>query len=205
MTVAETRLYQQLGDTLHRLARHLDGLLLEASDEAVGDLRTLRLLTTDALHTLGVVVEADEARRFGGRRLDVSLRRMAAEFEACSGSSVDVRLRGDLVHLPPSVAEVVRHVVHEAFAGVSRNARSTITVLAVQADDRAVRLDVLDDGVDLPQRQVAEWRCAVDLGLRRMARAAASVDGHLAVQPVLPRGLLLRAVLPLPLATGTKR
>jgi signal transduction histidine kinase len=194
-------LYRALGDTLQLLARRLDGLLLDAVKGEAGaspdELRGLRLLTTDALHTLRSVVDADEARRFGAEGIDRALRRIVDDFAASTGSIVDVRVRGDMRRVNPAVAHVVLGVARETFSNISRHARATIVVLSLAADRDRVVLDVVDDGVDLPQRQVVAWGSAVDLGLQRMARAVRSVGGRLVVSAALPRGIRLRVTVPL--------
>lgn len=186
----------ELGATLHRLARRLDGLLLDGgADVVAGELKGLRLLTTDALHTLGAVVDAAYAQRVGGRRLDRALRVLAADFGRATGTAIDVRVRGDVADVPAAVADVVLEVVRETFS-VSRHARSTVTVVSLVVDNGRLAIEVVDDGIDLAQRQAEAWRDDVDLGLRRVARAIASADGRLDMATLRPRGLRLRAVVP---------
>lgn len=187
-----------LGDTLQRLALGLDRLLLEANAPAPPhELHTLRLLATEALLTLREVAEADVDNRHRSRRLDHALRGMTSEFGTSTGCSVDVRIRGEVGRVPHPVSDVVLDIARETFSNISRNARSTVAVLVLSVDDDRVALEIVDDGVDLPQRQVDAWSSTVELGLRRLRRAVASMHGQLAVQALHPRGVRLRAVLPL--------
>src|SRR5688572_21356508 len=90
-----TEVTRPLGNTLRLLARRLDGLLLEGGDEGDPDVkegfRSLRALTTDALHNLWLVTDRLDAAWARGTRVDRAIRLVAAEFTEVTGGSVDVR------------------------------------------------------------------------------------------------------------------
>lgn len=180
---------------MQRLARHVDALLLSDDGLDRAELRSLRLLTTDALHALGAVVEHVDGPRWSSP-LEAALRAIGAEYSAATGAATHIRVQGRVDRLSKDVAGAVRRVATEALRNVDRHARASFMLLSLEIDDDGVRLDIVDDGVDIAGRQVTAWGSAVDLGLRRMGRAMGSVGGTLTVHPLRPRGLRLRAVAP---------
>ena len=189
----------ELGDTLELLARRLDALLVGGdAPERADELRHLRLLTTDALHTLRLVATTGE--RATGPGLGRALGRLADDFAAATGTCADVRVRGDGARVGPGVADLVLDVARQTLATVTRPARASFVVVVLDVGDEAAELDIVDDGVGLAQRRALGRRSAVDLDLRRLAQAARAVGGRLSAVPMQPRGL--RVHLSAPLAAG---
>lgn len=194
-TVVGVHPYEELGSALHRLARMLDELLLVGGDPRREELRVLRLLSTDALHALGSVMDELHGQQWDGS-VEAGLRAVAAEYAEATGAASHVRIRGSTEQLSDDVVEAFRKVAVEALRNVDRHARASVLLLSLDIDDACVALDIVDDGVDLARRQVAAWGSAVDLGLHRMDRAMHAVGGSLTIHPLRPRGLRLRASVP---------
>jgi signal transduction histidine kinase len=187
--------YEALGNALHRLTRVLDEVLLADREVRREELRMLRLLSTDALHAMGPVVEGLHGRR-GDGSVEAALRAIAAEYAEATGAVVHVRVRGSVHGLGDEEGEAFRRVAREALGNVDRHARASVLLLALDVDDATTTLDIVDDGVGLAGRQVTEWGSSVDLGLRRMSRAMTAVGGTFSVHRLRPRGLRLHAVVP---------
>lgn len=191
-------LCRPLGNTLQLLARRIDALLFDEAPGRVQDeLRRVRLLTTDALHTLGDVADLVDTARLRDARLDVVLRRACADFAGATGACVEVRTAGSLDIVPPATADVLARVAREALVHVDRFARVSVVLVTVSVRDDRVVLEVKDDGVDLAQRQVAEWGSTAAFSVSAIARLVGAAGGRFAVSSTSPRGLCLRADLPL--------
>jgi signal transduction histidine kinase len=186
---------RRLGDALQRLALAVDELLCAPGVPTRDEVRTLRLLSTEALHGLGAVVQEVNAQRWSGP-LDDALRSMVADFALATGAASNVRIRGSLAHVTVEVVEAVRRVVGEALANVDRHARAGVLLVTLDVEGGTMDLDIVDDGVGLASRQAAVWGSSVELGLRRMHRAMRSIGGTLTVHPLEPRGLRLHAAAP---------
>jgi signal transduction histidine kinase len=158
-------------------------------------LRELRLLTTDALLTLHLAVSPHERPK--GAELGRALSRLADDFSAATGTCAQVRVRGDAACIAPRCAQLVLDIAQEAFSNVTRHARASVVVVALHVRPDGVELDIVDDGVDLSQRQVAGWRSSVELGLRRLARTARGTGGRVTIVPMQPRGLRIHLSAPL--------
>lgn len=125
-----------------------------------------------------------------------SLRALANEFSHSTGVSAEVRIDGSLPSLSDEVESGVYRMVHEALVNVDRHARATGVVITLNPTGRQLEISIRDDGVGLDQRQGAHWRSAAHFGMRMMAKAIEECGGEFSASPHNPRGLLIRAAVP---------
>jgi signal transduction histidine kinase len=150
-------------------------LLTGQVQEAVADVRRLVYgLRPPALDELGLVGALDEQAQGLG----------------------PIRVHGPRDPFPLSAAvEVAAYrIVMEAMTNAARHAHPREVTVDVAVDQRpggALRLEIADDGVGLPDG----YRAGV--GITSMRERAAELGGTCTVEPRSPRGTLVRAVVPL--------
>lgn len=186
--------YDALGNVLHRLARRVDDMLHDGSVPRE-DIRELRLLATRAIHLLGQAAQLAIGELWG-RPVDEALEAMAAEYARLTGVILDLRLEGGVERLPEPVADVVRRVAVEALWNVDRHSRAGVMLLSVVVGEAGTVLEIVDDGVDIPTRQVPVWSSSVDVSMQRIRRTVRSVGGDVSVQALRPRGVRLKVRVP---------
>jgi signal transduction histidine kinase len=198
-------LYRTVGETLVHLARRVDQLLVEGDAASTQPLRELRTLTTHALHSLREVTDAMDALRNLDRRIDRALRTLAADVGRVTGAAVDVRVSGPIAAVDERTARILFLVAYESMVNIDRHARVSFMTVDLAVVDGWAVLEVRDDGVDVAQRTQGDWRSSTELGLASVARTVEAAGGVFRAFGVAPRGLALRAALPLttlPLTNG---
>ena len=164
-----------------------DGLVVELKTElqaAIADIRRLVYdLRPPALDDLGLVVALRQlAERYGAEDKDLGV-----TVEAPEGTG--------LPHLPAAVEVAVYRIAQEALTNVVRHARARACVVRLSADDE-VRLEVVDDGVGIPEERTA------GVGLCSMRERASELGGVCVVEPIEGGGTRVLVRLPLPAKEG---
>jgi signal transduction histidine kinase len=113
----------------------------------------------------------------GGQRLEEAVARRAAELQAASGITIDVR--GSAPPLPTFVAVHAYRVATEAMVNAVRHARPMRIDVDVTLREGRLLLSVTDDGVGLPAGASAD----ASSGLRSMEARARTLGGDLQVGP----------------------
>ncbi|MPQ99335.1 sensor histidine kinase [Modestobacter sp. I12A-02628] len=144
-----------------------------AADAVVDVRRLVHGLRPPALDDLGLV---------GALRAGVPV---GAE----GGPRVVVEGVGDLDDLPAAVEVAAFRIAQEAVHNAVRHARAGQVLVRVAGRDDDVEVDVVDDGVGLPEQRTA------GVGLASMRERAAELGGHCEVTDGSP-GTRVRAVLP---------
>jgi signal transduction histidine kinase len=96
---------------------------------------------------------------------------------------------GDLTDLPAAAEVACYRIVTEALTNVTRHAHATRCLVRIHLDHDLV-VDVLDDGVGLPEG----WRTGV--GIASMRERVTELGGKLEIEPCLPHGTRITACLP---------
>src|SRR5215210_3420689 len=191
-----------------RLRRDLhDGLgpQLAAQTLKVGSARSLYPRDPAAAEALLVELETDmEAALADVRRLVYNLRppaldelglagaiREAAAQYGKRGLDISVRAPESLPPLPAAVEVATYRIVQEALTNVVRHARAGSCLIRLSLD-RELELEIVDDGVGLPEDRGA------GIGLSSMRERAVELGGTCVVEPSLPEGTRVLARLPLP-------
>ncbi len=122
------------------------------------------------------------------------------EAAACLGFAAALRMEGLIdTDVPPLVADEVLAVIGEALSNVARHARATRVDVSIAASDGILTLEVVDDGVGLPEGGGRRS------GLRNIAERAEGLGGRMTVAPRGrgEHGTRLRWLVPLaPAGTG---
>jgi signal transduction histidine kinase len=113
----------------------------------------------------------------GGQRLEAAVARRAAELQAVSGITIEVR--GTTPPLPTFVAVHAYRVACEAVVNAVRHARPTRVVVELAVRDGRLELSVTDDGVGLPP----DASSGASTGLRSMEARARTLGGALHIGP----------------------
>ncbi|GAA1055122.1 hypothetical protein GCM10017608_19740 [Agromyces luteolus] len=96
--------------------------------------------------------------------------------------------------LPPAVEVAAYRIASEALANARRHSGASAVQVRIAADDRALTVDVRDDGTGIPADAVR------GVGLRSLHERAAELGGSLRIDSG-DGGTLVRAVLPIAAAT----
>ncbi|WP_328476620.1 histidine kinase [Actinoplanes sp. NBC_00393] len=152
----------------------LDQLRVEL-DRSAEDVRTLaRALLPPSLerHGLGAAV-SELAGRLGGPDL-----------------AVTASVSGDTGDLPPELAAGLYGIAAEALVNARRHARADSATVRLAVDGGNVVLEVADDGRGL------DGAAEPGIGLRSMRERTEELGGTLALGTAVPRGTLVRVVVP---------
>lgn len=108
--------------------------------------------------------------------------------------TIDLSLRQNFsADLGPSVTLAIYRVVQEGLINALRHAQASKVAVEVESDSTKIAVTVLDDGVGLPP----DWSRPGHFGLRGLAERVEHLDGTFSVSNQAPRGVQLRAEIPL--------
>ena len=115
------------------------------------------------------------------------------DFTRRYGIPVDLRIDGDIDHLPDAHRTCVYRVIQEALTNCARHSRATRINVALRVELGALWIAVVDNGVGLePSRRRA------GLGLRGIEERARELGGGMEISAVEGRGTSLVVRLPRP-------
>ena len=155
---------------LTRLRKEVERQIREVR-QSVWDLRSPSLQSSDlasALHEAGAEATVDTPVAF------------------------ELEVLGSPRRVAPDVEEQLLRVGREAIANAVRHARAAGIRVALEYDDRSLRLRVTDDGCGFD-----EGACAVGWGLRCMRERISELGGRLHVSTAPSRGTTIEAVIPI--------
>ena len=204
LAIAEDRetlgreLHNTVGQAIHELAMKAEEAFWEASDP---DLRAriagVRALAGSAASQLRETTLSMSVLQMRAGGLVGSLRALAAESEEHLGAPVVVRVPLTLPSMSARVERALLRFAHETLLSIGGGSRATGVVLTLSARDGNAILAIRDDGVGLDQRQITDWRSSVRFGLGSAEHVLRAAGGRLQVAPAVPRGLVIRAIVPL--------
>jgi signal transduction histidine kinase len=196
------RIARELNDTVGRrlygIALGLGELLTDENNLTMrDDVAELRARATRGIVEVRNAAYALSFLHLQTRGMVGSLRELIRRFSAETGIYADLRVEGQAHHLPKAVQSALYHMAHEVLVNLERHARASGVIAKLKADDEQIEFSILDDGVGLDQRQAADWQSAPHFGLGAIARAIEEAGGRFKVEAARPRGLIMRAVVPL--------
>jgi signal transduction histidine kinase len=190
-------LHDTVGQALYGIGLKLEDMIADITDPVLVErLSELRALASRGVAEVRSAVYALSFLHVRAKGMVSSLRALARQFTRTTGVPVIVRIDKKLPQLSEDTESAIYRTVHEALVNVDRHARATGVVLSLSAHGAYLELKVQDDGVGLDQRQVRDWRSAAHFGLRTMAKSIEEVGGKFDARAVEPRGLAIRAVVP---------
>jgi len=194
---------EQFARDLHdTVAHHVSAIAIQAQagtavaatdpDAAAEVLRVIEgeaSRTLDEMRSMVRVLRRDDvADRSPGPGIS-DLRALAHDGSG-GGPAVDVRLVGDVDAVPPAVAAAVYRLAQEAVTNARRHARNATRVdVRVEADDAAIRLEVLDDGDPVSS-------ATPGYGMTGMTERATLLGGTCEAGPAPGGGWAVTSVLP---------
>lgn len=212
-TAKRAETHVQIGESRRRLAQHIDQTiartlttLWEALSEAVAkygpdaevsrDLAAMRSLVSRGLVEAHTTAESLALLRLRRDGLIAALRGLARSFQQVSSISTTFRIDGIPRPLPQGVEEAIYAICFEALSTVERKARASAVVVHLSYGPQ-LTLSVRDDGIGLSQRSEGPWP-GVHFGIQAIRERASTLGGTLQVEAATPRGVRLRAVIPVP-------
>lgn len=192
------KLLDAAGDHLFEIGSGLQKLLDLVDDKDVVQLLAdLRARALEGVSDIRVGVRGLAHLDLRARGLPAALTTLCSRFLHSTGIKADLRIEGDVYDLPSEVQSALFEVAHEGLMNVARNSRATGVIVSFKSHEGNALLSLRDDGVGLEQRQSPDWRTSPEFGLHSMSTAVEKVGGHLEISDVHPRGLFIRATVPL--------
>ena len=164
-------------------------------DQARAALRSIEQAGRDALRELRTLLAGESPGDPDPTHPQPGLARLdeLAEPLRLAGLDVVVRREGDAAKLPAGVDLSAYRIVQEALTNTLRHARATRAEVTVRYGDRAVELEVRDDGRGSPGADLN----GAGQGLVGMHERAALLGGTLEAGPLPAGGYRVHAQLPL--------
>jgi signal transduction histidine kinase len=175
-------------------AKELLARLKEESQEAVSDVRRLVYgLRPPALDDLGLVAAIRQQTAKHGRLADVDDGGRRSE-TGNNAPFFSVEALEPLPPLPAAVEVACYRIAQEVMTNVARhaNASSCCVNLSVDEATGVLELEVIDDGVGIPEDRRA------GVGMTSMRERAEELGGTLTIEPIAQGGTRLLTRLPLP-------
>ncbi|HEX9774930.1 MAG TPA: GAF domain-containing sensor histidine kinase [Actinomycetota bacterium] len=190
-------LHDTVGQALYGIGLKCTDAMHESQEpEMLRRLIELRGLASGGLSAVRSAVYALSFLHVRQRGLVASLRTLARQFTRNTQVPVFVRIDKSFPKLSEDTESALYRTVHEALVNVDRHARATGVILSLERQGGVVELVIRDDGIGLDQRDVKDWRSAAHFGLRTMAKCIEEVGGTFRAEPATPRGLEVRARVP---------
>ena len=183
-----------LSQDIRRTEALLSNLKIQ-TQEAVSDVRRLVYgLRPPALDDLGLVPALrQQASKYGVLADDLS-ERVTGEAGHNYSPLYSVEAPKQLPPLPAAVEVACYRIAQEAITNVSRHAKARRCRISIALDEGedALKLEVTDDGVGIPQDRL------VGVGMVSMRERAEELGGRLSIEPGSEGGTRVSADLPLP-------
>jgi signal transduction histidine kinase len=185
---AARRLMARDPDQAEQLISHLEQELQSAIIEVRRLFETLR---PPALDQLGLVPAVQE-------HMQILATRMSSDEESAGKVSFSLQLAGDFAALPAIVEVAAYRIVCEALTNVARHSKARSCAVNLSRD-KAVRVEVVDDGVGFNGRR------GRGLGLGSMRERARELGGTFEIDSPPDGGTRIVATLPVhPAPPGTR-
>jgi signal transduction histidine kinase len=175
--------------------RELLSELKSQTQEAVSDIRRLvHGLRPPALDDLGLLAAIRQQAAKYGRLKQVSQGDPGGEIRRENGLTFSVEASDPLPPLPAAIEAAAYRIAQEAVTNVSRHAeaKSCRVDLSVDEARRSLALEVVDDGISIPEDRHA------GVGTNSMRERAEELGGSLVIESVPEGGTRVLAFLPLP-------
>lgn len=197
-----TRALREVEDVLGETLADIDsmsGVALARTDDprAIEDFLAIRQRAVEGLEDLQAARDALTREQLRAGKLVRGLRELTRRFQTQTRIFTELRLPMGEPAPIDEVAWALYAVADEALESLERRSRATGVVLILQERNDEISLSIRDDGVGLLARQDSGWRTAPHAAIRKMRRSMEGVGGVVNVTSVRPRGLLVRAVVPL--------
>jgi two-component system CheB/CheR fusion protein len=136
----------------------------------------------------GLLFDAIEPARLTGELRDLTGAMAKQSAAAC-------RFEVDGAPQAPDAATAAQlfRIAQEAMRNAVKHAKAASIAVSLRAEERALRLEVADDGSGLPPPEQREG----GMGLAIMAHRAASIGGKLIVENLVPHGTRVSCHVPL--------
>jgi signal transduction histidine kinase len=148
------------------------------ADLAADHLRELRDTAHEALREMRLLIFELRPPLLEQEGLIVALQARLEAVEGRAGLKTAFNVEGE-VHLPPEIEQGLYRIGQEALNNALKHARARSVAVSLHQDQRAVILEITDDGMGF---DLATARESGGLGLRGMKERAAQLGGQLTVK-----------------------
>jgi len=124
--------------------------------------------------------------------LEAALQWQARDFSRRHNVPVAVQIRASLADLPEEHRTSLYRIVQEALTNCARHARAKSVRITVADERGALRLEISDDGVGMPDREAT----AAGLGLLGIQERVRELGGRFEIHSIRGRGTLLTIEVP---------
>jgi signal transduction histidine kinase len=191
-------LHDTIGQTFYGIGLRIQDMLFDVTDPVLREkLGELRVMASDSVAGVRSAVYALSFSHVRESGLVPSIRALAVEFTRATAVDTQVRVFGSMTPLAEDVQSVLYRVAHEALVNVERHSRATGVVISISEKNDVLELSIRDDGVGMGQREASDWQVSAHFGMRMMAKSIHELGGSFAAIELKPRGLLIKASIPL--------
>lgn len=188
-------LHDSTAQTVAALVLQIGAEEREVTDPRLASrLAAIRMLAVQALEEIRTLAHTVHPRVLDDLGLPAALGKLAREYATDSRTDVRVELGATIGSVAPPSASVLYRVAQEAVGNAVKHAGSSTVTIRLGADERAVRLEVLDDGRGFNVEEAERERAG--LGLFTMRERLSLVDGTLDVESHAGAGTRVIAVVP---------
>ena len=192
-------LHDEVGQSLTALRLELGTLrnLREASEpEFLEHLDDAKALAEQSLRSVRGMAMGLRPTMLDDLGLGPAIQWQAREFSKHTGVPVDVRIEGNLAHLPDRHKTCVYRIVQEALTNCARHAHAKTIAVAVEGKEDLLEVRIQDDGVGFNQA-TARPR---GLGLIGIEERVRELGGRFQLHTKHTGGTTLQAAIPIPVA-----
>ena len=188
-------LHDSTAQTVAALVLQIGAEEREVTDPKLASrLAEIRMLAVQALEEIRTLAHTVHPRVLDDLGLPAALGKLARDYATQSGAEVRVELGASIGCVAPPSASVLYRVAQEAVGNAVKHARSSTVTIRLGADERTVRLEVIDDGRGFDVEEAERERAG--LGLFTMRERLSLIDGTLDVESHAGAGARVIAVVP---------
>lgn len=183
-------LHDELGPTLAAIGHEIDRAALTVPPDAQAALDRTAERVRGAVGSVREVVDGLRPAALDDLGLRRSVEQLLRGLESPTGPSLSCRFEGDLADLPAAVDAAAYRIVAEAVTNAIRHAGAAQVLVAVEADEQAVRVRIDDDG------RGGARPGGTGVGLASMRERASEVGGVFELAPRPGGGTSIAVSLP---------
>jgi two-component system, NarL family, sensor kinase len=196
-------LHDSVGQTLAALAMNLatSQADIEKLSETVRTLQDSAAMVQDMSKEIRTISHLLHPPLLDEAGLSSALRWFIQGFVERSGIEVDLDLADDFGRLPRELETTIFRVVQECLTNIHRHSGSPIAKIRLARSEKAVRVQIEDEGKGIPQDKRAEMISSgtVGVGIRGMRERIRQLGGSLEIESAHHgRGTMIVVRLPIP-------
>jgi PAS domain S-box-containing protein len=194
-------LHESAGQSLAALKMTLGNVeySLDNSGEWREELKAARGFAEDAIREVRVISYLMHPPLLDDVGLGPALEWYARGFSQRSGVEVKLDLDRNLGRQPQDIETTIFRIVQEALTNVYRHSGSAVARICLRLENQCIRVEVADQGHGLAGASGGEQRSMMlGVGIAGMRERVKQLHGAFALESEAGRGMIVRAILPIP-------